>query len=179
MFARDPANEAEISFALPGLARCVNATHGLRPFDKLRASCGLHSFALCGWISLRPLFQLNPARTPAKSASLTKSGDSAAGLCELGGQKPLIAKFAKNCRGERKDKQVRSYAQTNGPRLVWLLLGRGWGGFLHVFLHAGFVVRLHLLQFGLLVRGQQLVHLVVNAGVSDRQFSLDLRFLRG
>ena len=34
-----------VSFAPPGLGRNVAATHGLRPFDKLRASCGLHSCA--------------------------------------------------------------------------------------------------------------------------------------
>ena len=43
-----------------------------------------------------------------------------------------------------------------------LLLGSGGGRLLHVLLHARLVVRFQLLQFGLLVRSQHLIHLVVN-----------------
>jgi hypothetical protein len=33
------------SFAPLGLVHLDSRIHGLRPFDKLRAGCGLHSFA--------------------------------------------------------------------------------------------------------------------------------------
>src|SRR5947209_12230474 len=45
---------------------------------------------------------------------------------------------------------------------------------IQVLLHASFVVSFHLLHLGLLVRGQQLVELVVNAGFLDRELRLDL-----
>ena len=38
-------SDTEFSFAPSGLADFPSATHGLRPFGRLRAGCGLHSFA--------------------------------------------------------------------------------------------------------------------------------------
>ena len=38
-------SDTEFSFAPSGLADFPSATHGLRPFGRLRAGCGLHSYA--------------------------------------------------------------------------------------------------------------------------------------
>ena len=50
---------------------------------------------------------------------------------------------------------------------------------IHVLLHARFVTGLHLPKLGFLVRGQQLVHLVVDASLLHRDGGLNLSLLRG
>lgn len=54
-------SDTEFSFAPSGLADFPSATHGLRPFGRLRAGCGLHSFSRCaaGGDGRRTLFELN------------------------------------------------------------------------------------------------------------------------
>src|SRR5215469_729680 len=64
---------------------------------------------------------------------------------------------------------------------VHLLLLRWCGSLvlLHTLLHAGFVVGLHLLELRLLLRCQELVHLVVDSGLGHGDLSLNLRLLCG
>ena len=49
-------SDTEFSFAPSGLADFPSATHGLRPFGRLRAGCGLHSFAASRLAQSRPLY---------------------------------------------------------------------------------------------------------------------------
>jgi hypothetical protein len=71
-------------------------------------------------------------------------------------------------------RKERARSGAPGRRRCLRLLFRSWRRFMHVLLHVGFVVGLHLLHFRLLVRREQLVHLVVNARLGYGQFGLDL-----
>jgi hypothetical protein len=73
----------------------------------------------------------------------------------------------------------RTLCQAERSRRKNLLLGSSRGCLIHVLLHACFVLCLHLLQLRLLVRRQQLIELVVNAGLGYGQLSLDLGLLSG
>ena len=50
---------------------------------------------------------------------------------------------------------------------------------MHVLLHARRVLSFHLFHLGLLFRRQHLEHLVVNAGLRDRELDVNLGLLRG
>src|SRR5580765_3020823 len=60
-----------------------------------------------------------------------------------------------------------------------LLLWRSRGFLIHVLLHARFVLGLHLLKLGFLVRSQQLVHFVVDASLLHSEGGLNLGLLCG
>ena len=60
-----------------------------------------------------------------------------------------------------------------------LLLRRSWRLLVHALLDPGLVIGFHLLELGFLVRGQQLIELVVDARLLHGKSGLDLRFLRG
>ena len=60
-----------------------------------------------------------------------------------------------------------------------LLLRRSRRLLVHAPLHAGFMIRFHLLELSFLVRGQQLIELVVHARMLHSKGGLDLRFLGG
>ena len=73
-----------------------------------------------------------------------------------------------------RQERARNGDPADGARRSLRLLFRSWRRFMHMLLHVGFVVGLHLLHFRLLVRREKLVHLVVNARLGHRQFGLDL-----
>src|SRR5208282_4978015 len=65
------------------------------------------------------------------------------------------------------------FRKMRGP----LLLGSGRGFALHMLLHARFPVGFKLLHLGLLIRRQQLVELVVDAGLFHLELNQSLRLL--
>lgn len=81
------------------------------------------------------------------------------------GWRTCLAPFVTNSRRE-----------SSAESLLFLRSGRL---LVHAVLHSGVAFGLHLLELVFLIRRQQLIKLVVNACLLNRELRLNLRFLRG